>query len=92
MDSRAGGKGAICMSPSPPVTVIFCLSREELGKRGKKGGEITHARYPDGRMFTAPARAAFNQRFTDADTRREYFAELGRRSAAARRARKGGEA
>ncbi len=79
------------MTDSFPVLITFVLTRDELRRRGKRGGEIAHSRHPDGSAFTAPARTAFNQRFADESERRRYYADLAKKSHAARRARQGGE-
>lgn len=70
------------------VTVSYELQvdPEEMRRRGALGGRATHARH-DSRALTEPGRRAFLARFATDAERREYFAELGRKSAAARRER-----
>jgi len=76
----------------PPDTVIimYPVDREELARRGRLGAATTNAQH-NGHELTAPARAAFNRRFDDADARLAYFSALGRKSGEARRARKNAE-
>ena len=90
----------MCPSKSP-ILVTLAFDPEEMARRGRVGGRVTHARH-DSRALTEPARAAFDRKFlveVDPDrtlpesererrareARRLYFARLGRLSALARK-------
>jgi hypothetical protein len=66
------------------IRVVLELDRDEMARRGRLGGFATHARH-DSEQITRSARSAFLARFSSDQERRAYFADLGRRSAAARR-------
>ena len=79
------------MSTASPIFRVLAFDPDEMARRGRLGGERTAALH-DSRELTTPGRQAFNARFEQAAdpaaARRAYFAELGRLSAARRRARK----
>lgn len=72
--------------PSDKILVTIEYDRREMRRRGALGGRAVHEKY-DSAELTAPGREAFLSRFATDAERREYFAELGRKSAAARRER-----
>ena len=78
----------MCGSPrKPPILVTFSVDPDEMARRGRLSGLATRARH-DSAVLIASAREAFEARFRTDDERREYFAELGRKSGEARRARR----
>jgi len=70
------------------IIVSLTFNRDEMAQRGRLGGIATRERH-DPRETTRAGRAAFLARFSSEQERRDYFAELGRKSAEARRARAG---
>ncbi len=55
---------------------------------GRKGGLASWANTDDPAARTAPARAALQAKFATEQERRDYYSELGRRSAAVRAERR----
>jgi len=72
--------------PSDKILVTIELDRGEMRRRGALGGRATHDRH-NSVDLTAPGRAAFLSRFETAEARSDYFRDLARKSAQARRER-----
>jgi len=71
----------------PPVIVTLTFDPEEMARRGRLGARRRIELCDNPRQLTEAARTAFLARFASEEDRRDYFAALGRKSAAARRAR-----
>ncbi len=71
-------------SPRDTLEIVIFVDRAEMARRGRLGGIATHSRH-DSEQITRSARSTFLSRFSNDDERRVYFADLARRSVAARR-------